>query len=191
MQAKGAKTHEKIIASAAQAFRKRGLNGTSIERLMKGANMTVGGFYAHFGSKQVLIAEVLSHVMRVSREELIDGLEHVDGARFLRAVADRYLSEHHRDHPETGCALPAVASEVVRVGEPSRVALEVELERFVTVIAARFGNEQSPSARADALAVLALCVGGLTLARAVSSAGLSTEILAACRRLVRSATERE
>lgn len=190
MLAKGAKTHEKIIAAAAAAFRRQGLHGTSIDRLMKGANMTVGGFYAHFGSKQALIAEVVLHVMRRSREELVDGLEQLDGPRFLQAIADRYLSEHHRDHPDAGCALPAVASEIVRAGEPARAALEVELERFVGAIAARFGSDQSKAARADGLAMIALCVGGLTLARAVSNPQLSTEILAACRRFVRPSAER-
>jgi len=154
---------------------------------MKGAGLTVGGFYAHFRSKEALVAETLPHVLQKTREELFEGLEALEGAEFLRAIAERYLSARHRDNVNGGCALPAVLSEVLRAGKAPRAALAKELERFIAEFAKRWTEEDITVVRARVLAVLAVSVGGLTLARAVSNRALSDEILRACRGLVAAA----
>ncbi len=154
---------------------------------MKGAGLTVGGFYAHFQSKEALIAETLPEVLRKTRKELFEGLDELSGTDFLVAIADRYLSTRHRDGVLAGCALPAILSEVVRAGDAPRKALSDEVERFISETSSRFEGESTSVARARALSVLAVCVGGLMLARAVSNPELSAEILSSCRSLVASA----
>src|SRR6476620_1362718 len=50
-------THERIVESAARAIRRSGYNGTSVADIMKEAGLTHGGFYAHFASREAMLAE--------------------------------------------------------------------------------------------------------------------------------------
>lgn len=187
MYSKSAKTHARILKSAGEAFRKHGFLGASVDRLMKGAGLTVGGFYAHFQSKEALIAETMPAVLSKTRKDLFEGLDALTGSDFLVAIAERYLSTRHRDGVLAGCALPAILSEVVRSGDAPRAVLSAEVERFAVEVAARLEGETHAGARGRALSTLAVCVGGLMFARAVSDPKLSEEIMSSCRALVASA----
>ena len=52
-----AKTHERLLKKASQEIRRRGVQGTGIASLMAKLGMTHGGFYAHFDSKNALVAQ--------------------------------------------------------------------------------------------------------------------------------------
>ena len=52
-------SHETILQSAARLLREKGIAGARVADVMKGAGLTVGGFYAHFTSKTELIDEAL------------------------------------------------------------------------------------------------------------------------------------
>jgi len=102
------RTHDRIIASAGRIARKNGLAAASVSRVMHGAGLTIGGFYAHFRSKRAMDAEVVQATL---------------GASPARWSVDRYLSAAHRDDPGHGCAFPAMLSEVARADEPTRMAM--------------------------------------------------------------------
>ena len=59
-QAQKEKTHKRIVAIASTRFRKMGLAGFGITDSMKGAGLTVGGFYKHFDPRDELVAEALN-----------------------------------------------------------------------------------------------------------------------------------
>ena len=102
-------------------------------------------------------------------------------------VVRRYLSRTHRDLPEEGCPLPAVLGDVAALGEPYSGALAEELE----AMAKRLGEAAEPiGGKQLALGLLALMVGGLSLARATAGTPLSDAVLNASRALAKLALER-
>ena len=50
-------THERIVEAAARAIRRSGYSGTGVADIMKDAGLTHGGFYAHFASREAMLAE--------------------------------------------------------------------------------------------------------------------------------------
>jgi TetR/AcrR family transcriptional regulator, transcriptional repressor for nem operon len=176
-----AATRVRILSEAARLFRREGYRGTSVQRVMRSAGLTVGGFYAHFQSKQALLGFALRRVLAERRASLLDGLEGLAGRAWLEAVAGRYLSRSHRDTPDTGCALPSLSAELARGPRALRALLSSELNLLLAEMAAQLGPLGSLSARERAMGVLATCVGGLSLARATRGTPLSEELLHAAR----------
>lgn len=179
-----AETRQKILENAGRLFRGQGFAATGIQGLMAESALTVGGFYAHFESKEALFAEVFQHSLLQTRAMLLSGLEDSRGFPFVAEVARRYLSRAHRDHPAEGCALPALAPELARQSEETKAGFErlfrQIVDDFEPHLPERSGSQLTRRDRALALA--ALLVGGLTLSRAVKSKELSDRILLACRR---------
>jgi TetR/AcrR family transcriptional repressor of nem operon len=165
------RTHDRIITAAGRIVRKNGLAAASVSRVMRGAGLTIGGFYAHFRSKRAMDAEVVQATL---------------GGSSTPWSVDRYLTAAHRDHPERGCAFPAMLSEVARADEPTRMALARAIDARARELAcATPGGRRGAAARQRALATLAICVGGLALARAMRGHPASDEVLAACRKWAR------
>ena len=77
---------------------------------MRGAGLTVGGFYAHFRSKRALDAAVIARAMREVREQWFAGLDDSEGLDWLARVVKRYLSPEHRDDLDGGCVMPSTIS---------------------------------------------------------------------------------
>ncbi len=175
------RTRVRILDAAAKVFRARGFAAGSVDDVMAEAGLTAGGFYAHFESKEALLAEVFKHGTIPSSQQLERGLEDSSHRAWIEAVMARYLSPAHRRQVVKGCPLPPLLAEVARGSEPAKQALETfvrfEVERFE----AHLPGDHSQRPRAQALAMLALFVGGISLARAVADPSLSDEILAACR----------
>lgn len=178
------RTRRDILASASRLLRERGIGGASVAEVMKGAGLTVGGFYAHFASKEELVDATLRHSMRQLWDEVLAAAGPARGAGAVAFVVRRYLSRAHRDHPAEGCPLPAVVGEAPLAGPAVRDALADELARNAERFGELIGGERC---RHRALALVALMYGGLGLARALAGTPLSDEILRACRDLAREA----
>jgi TetR/AcrR family transcriptional repressor of nem operon len=181
-------TRRRILDAAASVFRKRGYQAAGVDAVMHEAGLTAGAFYAHFDSKEALFAQTLPHALRHTRLFNGPGLDHLSGADWLRAVAAIYLSPAHRRTVEQGCPLPALLPEVARASGEAKQAVEEALLEVAGKIAARLPHREGGPAD-GALAVLALLVGGMTLARAVADESLGDRILAACRDLADKAAE--
>ena len=164
------RTHDRIIASAGRIVRKNGLAAASVSRVMHGAGLTIGGFYAHFRSKQAMDAEVVEATL---------------GDSSIPWSIDRYLSAAHRDDPGHGCPFPAMLSEIARADEATRMALTRAIDARARELARENPGRRGASARQRAFATLALCVGGLALARAMRGHPSSDEVLIACRKWAR------
>jgi TetR/AcrR family transcriptional repressor of nem operon len=172
------KTRQRIVQSARRLFNRHGFNGVSIDEIMAEAGLTRGGFYNHFTAKEELYAEVVQQVLSC-RES--DGASPARGTRprstggeFIAA----YLSQVHFDDRDNGCPLMALPSDVARGGEPVRRAYRQVLEYMVEHLQA---GASGPEARERALAVAALCIGGMAVARAVDDAKLAHEVREAAR----------
>ena len=184
MNAKAAKkerSHAAIVLAAARLLRERGIAGARVADVMGAAGLTVGGFYAHFASKEALVDDALRRTGRATREKLFGGLESKPPDARAVVVVKRYLSEAHRDQEAGGCPLPAVASEIATTASAHREVLAEELEAFAGELAEAMPAGAAPARRQRALGALAIMVGGLSLARAVRGTPLSDEILRASR----------
>jgi TetR/AcrR family transcriptional repressor of nem operon len=175
-------SREKILESAGALLREKGISGTSVAGVMEGADMTVGGFYAHFPSKRSLMAETMRETLRQSRSRMEEGADDLRGEDWIMAVARSYLSRAHRDHPEAGCPLPATLGELSREDPAVREVLVNEVGQMAGEIAAHLKEAGVEDSRDEALALFAVMVGGLTLARALKDSPLSDTMLKACRK---------
>lgn len=175
------KSREAIAASATALLRERGIKASSVMEVMKGAGLTVGGFYNHFDSKEELFLETLRKAASTNWDLLLKSANGDSPRSRTLSVIKRYLSRKHRDNKETGCLLPSAAHEVAREGEPYRSALEKELSGFANSLADML--DDGVESREKALGLIALMYGALSLSRAVAGTRLSDQFLHAGKRL--------
>jgi TetR/AcrR family transcriptional regulator, transcriptional repressor for nem operon len=177
------RSHETILESAARLVRERGISGASVGDVMKGAGMTVGGFYAHFASKEDLIDEALRRTAGTLVDRLFARIGDKPAPDRAEVILKRYLSAAHRDEQTLGCPLPAVVGEVgTTAGQHGKVLGEV-VDALAKRLAEQLPAVQTGSARTVAIGLVALMVGGLSLARALRGTPLSDEVIRACRQL--------
>jgi TetR/AcrR family transcriptional repressor of nem operon len=162
-----------MLAQAAKLFRGRGIGAVAVADITAAAGMTHGAFYGHFPSKSALVAEAFQSTLRDSAVlwRARADQARADGRDPLATLIDRYLSERHRDDPETGCALASLAGEMVREAamQDAVVAGIGSLASVLQDEIARLHPDASPSEHeASALAILAAMNGGLVLARALA-----------------------
>jgi TetR/AcrR family transcriptional regulator, transcriptional repressor for nem operon len=183
------KSREAITTSAAALLRERGIKASSVMDVMKGAGLTVGGFYNHFDSKEELFVEALRSAASATWDPLLKSAKGDSPRARALVVIRQYLSRKHRDNKETGCLLPSAAPEVAREGEPYRSALEKELSGFAGSLADML--DAGVNSREKALGLLALMYGALSLSRAVAGTRLSDEFLHAGKKLCEQALAEE
>lgn len=175
---------QRILDAAAARLRAEGLSGAAIAPVMGDAGLTHGAFYAHFASKEDLAAAALRHALKDNRRRWTTPRDGEKWRARLARLAARYLTPAHRDDPAHGCAFAATASEAGRGSMAFRQAFEAEMMKSLRAICGQDPDENVSvdQARFDAAAaLLALCVGGMTLARAAADPQTADRILAACR----------
>jgi TetR/AcrR family transcriptional repressor of nem operon len=165
-----AATRQRILDVAARRFRDEGIAAVGLAGVMADAGLTNGAFYAHFGSKEDLVTEVVEAKLREQRAAMAStgGLE-----RVIR----EYLSTAHRDDPAGGCPSASLLAELARRPAAARDAYTAGLLEVIDVVAAHLGRADPHQARVDALVIFGGLVGTLQLARAVTDPALSAEIL--------------
>jgi len=165
-------TRQRIVEVASRQFREHGLAAVGIAGIMSDAGLTNGAFYAHFDSKEDLVREVLSHAG--FRNKLSRAAE--NGTGLEGAIRD-YLSQNHRDNPGEGCPTSALVAEIARHPKATRDAFTGKVDGVIELIAAGLDAASEAERRRKAVAIYALMVGTLQLARAVNNKRLSGEIL--------------
>jgi len=171
----------KIIDSARRLFNRHGFDNVSIHQIMAGAGLTHGGFYSYFRSKSDLYTEVLGCFFTDPNwKNCWEGVE-VDlssgnvGPQVVRA----YLSDQHFDDVENSCPMVAVPSYVMRSSKGVRRAFETVFKAMVSVLERSMPKNGQPR-HETAQAAVALCVGGMILARALADSALADELRTAC-----------
>ncbi len=171
-------SHERIVAAAAKAIRRSGYGGTGVADIMKAAGLTHGAFYAHFASREAMLAEAAARAGAESNA-LAASVMAAAPDQSLRALMHTYLSEAHRHNIEAGCPLSALGSEMPRQSPEVRRAATHHIKEMVDLIARQLPDWGQASAHERALATTAAMVGTLILARAVDDAALSEALCAA------------
>jgi TetR/AcrR family transcriptional repressor of nem operon len=179
-----ARTRQKIVETAAREFRAKGLDGVGVADLMAGAGLTHGGFYAHFASKDALVAEACRQALDVTVDTLAFRAHSAPSGDGLRALVRAYLSRSHRDDAARGCIMPCLAGDIARAAPTTRQAVSEPLKRLVGVIAAQLPEAPPEQRERRALAIAASLVGALALSRAIDDARIADTILEATRAFV-------
>src|SRR5882757_438728 len=120
-QADKATSHQRIVTAAAARIRRDGLDGLSVADLMREAGLTHGGFYRHFDSREDLVAEAVACALAQGGERT-EAILNSGHKTAINTLVDAYLGESHRDDRRKGCAVAALAADVVRSNEPTRTA---------------------------------------------------------------------
>lgn len=171
-----AESRKRIVATASQLLRARGLEGTSVADVMHAAGMTHGGFYKHFASKDEL-SDLAARAAFAEIAARFDERERSEGRDAARAAyfAD-YLSPAHIDRPEAGCPVAAFGADAARRPE----ALTEAFAEGAEMLIARIAETPDAAGRAEAIRNLATAIGALLIARSVGEGPLRKEVLAAC-----------
>jgi TetR/AcrR family transcriptional regulator, transcriptional repressor for nem operon len=167
-------TRQRIIETAGHRFKQDGIDGSGIATLMADARLTNGAFYAHFSSKDDLVAHVVADQLDTQAESfraLPPGRAGLEG--FLR----EYLSPQHRDNPADGCPSAALLDEIARCPAGTKHAYTDGAQAILEEIAARLAPEDPQSARAKALGLYTIAVGTLQVSRVVSDPKVADEVL--------------
>jgi AcrR family transcriptional regulator len=180
-------TRERILRAAARAIRRHGYEGVGVADVMKEAGLTHGGFYAHFESRDALLAAAADQAGAESIENLTRGIAAAKPGQELMALIDTYLSDRHVAAPEQGwgCAIAAAGSEVPRQQAEVRRAASRRIKDLIGLIERQFPEWGRGAAHDKAMGIAATVVGALVLARAVDDAQLSNRIRKAARELTR------
>jgi AcrR family transcriptional regulator len=160
-------THERIVEVAARAIRRTGYGGTGVADIMKEAGLTHGGFYAHFASREAMLAEAADRAGGEAVATLAEIAAAAPPQQALRSLVRAYLSKAHVEGVETGCAVAALGSEMPRQAPEVRRAATRRIKEQIDLVARQSPDWGLPGAHERALVTVATMVGALVLARAV------------------------
>jgi AcrR family transcriptional regulator len=174
-------SHERIVATAARAIRRGGFQGVGVSDIMKEAGLTHGGFYAHFSSRNALLAEALERAGQDSAARVDQGTSarEARGASALRALVEGYLSDNHLGNIETGCPVAALVSEMPRQALEVREASATRVRGMLAAV--RRALPKGASADGGP-AIASQLIGALQLARALGDNVEGRALLKASRR---------
>jgi TetR/AcrR family transcriptional repressor of nem operon len=169
-------THDRIVDAAARAIRRSGYNGTGVADIMKDAGLTHGGFYAHFPSREAMLAEAADRAGGEAATMLQRLAASLPPQQVLPAMMEAYLSKEHLEGIETGCAIAALGSEMPRQAPEVRRAATRRIKEMIDLVARQLPDWGQPGAHERALFTVAAMVGTLVLARAVDDPKLSDSL---------------
>ena len=169
-------THERIVETAARAIRRSGYGGTGVAELMKEAGLTHGGFYAHFESREGMLAEAADRAGLDGMALLARVAAAAPRGKALEALLRAYLSDGHVESVATGCAVAALGSEMPRQAPKVRRAATRRIKEMIDLVGRQSPDWGQPGAHERALVTMATALGALVLARAVDDPQLSQAV---------------
>jgi len=179
------RTRQRILAEAASAIRIKGPDRVGVAEVMAKLDLTHGGFYAHFRSKDDLIAQSITYMFDQTYAWFLQQTEGLEPRAALAAFVGAYLSRSHRDAPSRGCALAALSSDLPRLPEAARARFTEGAARLPAGIAKLLKKLGAKNADALAASAIAEMVGALALARAIQDTEQSDRILRTSREMVK------
>jgi len=176
------KTRTRIVEVARTLFNIHGFHGVTIDMVMAKAGLTRGGFYNHFSTKEDLFCAAVSSFLMGRgaqwRHEAGINAMNPDSEAALQMIQS-YLSDAHLGAMQDQCPMIALPSDVARASPEVRAAFQQLLTAMVGLLQRSLLQQEDPQARQKAMAMAALCVGGMVLARTLPECELATEIRSA------------
>jgi len=169
-QEQKAQNRSRILTEAGRLFREKGFDAVSVAEVMNAAGMTHGGFYGHFQSKDDLVAQTIAHAAG-SQSGIVD----------LSAWIDTYLSKPHREHPDLGCPMAALAGFMRQQAPDARASMAQVLAAQIDTLTEMVPGIDPAKRRTAAIGSWSAMVGALILARSIDDPTLADELLSGTR----------
>ena len=166
-------SHERIVSVAARAIRRSGYGGTGVADIMKEAGLTHGAFYAHFASREAMLAEAATRACTEAAAVAAGVAAGAPSGQALESMLRGYLSPAHLAQVEMGCPLVALGSETPRQAPEVRRVTTRHIKETIDLVARQLPDWGQPGAHERALVTVATMVGTLLLARAVDEPALA------------------
>jgi TetR/AcrR family transcriptional repressor of nem operon len=158
-------TRERIVRAASRHFRAKGRKGTAIADLMSKLDLTHGGFYRHFGSKEQLLAEAVGKSLEEAAAKLAIAIEKGPPGNELKIIIERYLSVEHCANPSVGCPIAALVSEIPRYPRSVRLKIDRAMQEHFKSIARFLPGASEDERGRNCLILFSGMAGALNLAR--------------------------
>jgi AcrR family transcriptional regulator len=168
-------TRQRMVDAVGRGFQKQGYSGVGVEGLVKAAGVTSGAFYSHFGSK----AGAFDVALNTGLDEVITGIpafQKTHQSQWVHAFADYYLGAAHRKDVESGCAMAALTSEVVRFEGDISTTFETKMATIAGLIAKGLSGGSDEERTARAWSMLGILIGGVNLSRAMQNVSIAEDI---------------
>jgi TetR/AcrR family transcriptional repressor of nem operon len=167
---------DRILDAAARRIREEGIEGAAIVPVMRDAGLTHGAFYSHFANKDDLASAAFGRAITTGRSHWIKPTRGESWSERLTGLAKRYLTTAHRDDLSTSCGFATLSSDAAHASDQFRASYEHELRKSLAAIC-----DDDDDRLDDAIALMAVCVGGMALSRAVADPKFSARILRVAR----------
>ena len=171
-------THQKIVRDASRRVRSEGLNGAAVSAVMKGAGLTHGGFYKHFGSKDELLLESVREGFREIEDALAQAAEQSPPGEAWKAIVKTYLSLDLCDHPERGCPLAALSPELARADKRIKPQIVAELINYKNRMVPFMPGDRTADKERAFFAIFSTMIGAIEIARILADRGMREKVLA-------------
>ena len=175
------KSRAHIIRSAAAQLRSRGLETARLADIMQAAGLTNGGFYKHFDNKDELVVEALDGALTEVADRFMSKVQGMPRREALRLVIESYLSEEHLRHPEQGCAIAALGSEIARMPPEGKRRIHEALQTYAERLSPLMPGDSEEQRRIAFSVLFSSMAGCLTAARAETDKHKQTTLLQAGR----------
>lgn len=175
-----AEARSRIVETASREFRRRGME-ISVVDLMKAEGLTHGGFYRHFKGKEALLIEAVEAALDQVASQLLRLTADTPRHLALKRVIGFYLSEEHMAHPESGCAVAALGTEIGRYPKRCRARIALAMDGYRLRLQALLPGETESERKAQFDVLFPSMAGCLMTARAQADSDRREEILEGAR----------
>lgn len=175
-------TRGRIVESARRLFNRHGFEQVTIDQIMAAAGLTRGAFYHHFQSKNELYAAAVASFVTcnpfaIQTAEAAEQLR--DPRRLARMLVELYLSDEVLENIDLHCPLYALPADVARAGLEPQEAYTDLIRGMGHIYRSALKGVRDASRRAET--IVALCVGGMVLARTTNDPDLRKSLRASAR----------
>ena len=177
-------TRARILAASERLLKDRGVEGASVDAVMRAAGLTVGGFYGHFDSKEALAREALLYGVERSFARLTEGTDDLEPRAFLRALIHRYFAQLDDPSLDDACPLTLLLPDVARGGDAFRTEFAMRTAALLAQVEDRLPDVPGMSRRDVALAVFSALSGAVAMARAAHTPRAQARIAGATEALL-------
>ena len=174
-------THRKIVRDASRRVRAEGLNGAAVSAVMKGAGLTHGGFYKHFGSKDDLLAESLREAFQEMADRLTQVAEKSPPGTAWKTMVKAYLSPEHCNHAERGCPLAALAPELARADHALKATILEGMNQYRSRMLPLMPGRRAADKERAFFAIFSTMIGAVAIARILPDQAARARVLASAR----------
>lgn len=174
-------TRERVLTAASRALRSEGPDRIGVVGVMAQAGLTHGGFYAHFSSKNDLIAATIEHMFETTAKRMQTTVDRHPPREALATYIDFYLSMKHCASRDQGCPMAALASDLPRLDQAARQQFTAGMGRLLVKLTELMALAGIDDPESSAQSMRSEMVGALMLARVETDSKRAKQILAGSR----------